>query len=155
MPRDEWSRVRWAYGGGLTLIHNGVNCFADPDAAAAHLSREGWASPLSCQTQESDIASMVRHPRTAIGLTRQGKLFALVYSGRSALSAGADYREMCALAQKLVPDVQELMNVDGGGSAVLGLAIGRRFIEYSWPSTTPGTVAGMVRPIHSLFQIHL
>lgn len=155
MPRDEWRRVRWAYGGGLTLIHNGVNCFANPDAAAAHLSREGWASPLSCQTQESDIASMVRHPRTAIGLTRQGKLFALVYSGRSALSAGADYREMCALAQKLVPDVQELMNVDGGGSAVLGLAIGRRFIEYSWPSTTPGTVAGMVRPIHSLFQIRL
>ena len=155
IPRDEWRRVRWAYGGGLTLIHNGESCFTDPDAAAAHLSREGWASPLSCQTQESDIGSMVRHPRTAIGLTQQGKLFALVYSGRSSVSAGADYREMCRIARLLAPDVKELMNVDGGGSAVLGLAIGRRFIEYSWPSTTPGTVAGMVRPIHSLFQIRL
>ena len=152
---DDWARVQWAYGGGLTLIHGGESCFSDDGAAKAHLTREGWASPLSCQTQESDIGSMVRHPRTAIGLTKRGKLFALVFSGRSSVSAGADYREMCRLTQKLVPDAMELMNLDGGGSAVLGITLSGRFIEYSWPSTSPGTIAGMVRPIHSLFKIQL
>ena len=147
--------MQWAYGGGLTLIHNGENLFSDDASAAAHLSREGWASPLSSQTQESDVASMVRHPRTAIGLTWQGKLFALVFSGRSSVTAGADYREMCLLAQRLVPDVKEMMNVDGGGSSVLGMVTNGRLIEYSWPSTTPGTPAGMARPIHSLFNIQL
>ena len=152
---EEWGSVQWAYGGGLTLIHNGENLFSDDASAAAHLDREGWASPLSSQTQESDVASMVRHPRTAIGLTWQGKLFALVFSGRSSVTAGADYREMCLLAQRLVPDVKEMMNVDGGGSSVLGMVTNGRLIEYSWPSTTPGTPAGMARPIHSLFKIQL
>ena len=152
---QEWDGVQWAYGGGLTLISGGKSCFQDEATAKAHLQKEGWASPLSEQTQESDIGSMVRHPRTAIGLTRQGKLFALVFSGRSCVTAGADYREMCALTRKLVPDVQELMNVDGGGSSLLGITAGNRLIEYSWPSTSPGTVAGMARPIHSLLQIKL
>ena len=151
----EWNGIRWAYGGGLTLIHRGKSCFASADAAAAHLFQEGWTSPLSCQTQESDIGSMVRHPRTAIGLTKQGKLFALVYSGRAAFSAGADYSEMCDLALRLVPDVEELMNVDGGGSALLAITFGNRLVEYSWPSSSPGTLPGMARPVNSLFQIQL
>lgn len=150
---EEWQHIEWAYGGGLTLIHEGQSCFADAETAAAHLAREGWASPLSAQTQESDIASMVRHPRTAVGLTRQGSLFALVYSGRSSVTAGANYQEMCRIAQKLVPDVWELMNVDGGGSSLLAVTVGDRLIEYNWPSTTPGTLAGMARPINSIFRI--
>ena len=152
---EDWEQAEWAYGGGLTLIHDGISCFSEEKPAETHLAREGWLSPLSCQTQESDIGSMVRHPRTAIGLTNQGRLFALVFSGRSSVTAGADYREMCRLARKLVPDVRELMNVDGGGSSVLGITLGDRFIEYSWPSTSPGTLAGMARPIHSMFEIRL
>ncbi len=155
MPENEWRRVVWAYGGGLTLIHDGEDCFSDDETAAGHLRQEGWASPLSGQTQESDIAAMVRHPRTAIGLTRQNQLLALVYSGRSSVSAGADYREMCRIARLLAPDVKELMNVDGGGSAVLGITAEGRFFEYSWPSSSPGTLAGMARPINSIFRIRL
>ena len=152
---EEWARVRWAYGGGLTLIHQGVSCFDSEESSRQHLAREGWASPLSAQTQESDIAAIVRHPRTAIGLTRDGRLFALVFSGRSSFSAGATYPEMCAITKQLVPDVWELMNVDGGGSSVLGITVDGRFIEYSWPSSSPSTPAGLVRPIHSLFQVDL
>lgn len=153
--RESWSAIQWAYGGGLTLIHEGTSCFSSPEASAEHLSREGWSAPLSEQTQESDIAALVRHPRTAIGLTRSGHLFALVFSGRSSVSAGATYPEMCALAQKLVPDVWELMNVDGGGSSVLGIALDGRFIEYSCPSSSPATPAGLVRPVHSLLRVHI
>jgi len=151
----QWDRVRWAYGGGLTLIHQGISCFSDSDTAAAHLAREGWLSPLSAQTQESDIASMVRHPRTAIGLNSKGQLFCLVFSGRSSVSLGADYREMCALARRIVPDVTELMNVDGGGSSLLAIASQGHLYEYSWPSTSPASLSGMARPVNSLFVIHL
>ena len=151
----QWDGVRWAYGGGLTLIHQGISCFSDSDTAAAHLAREGWLSPLSTQTQESDIASMVRHPRTAIGLNSKGQLFCLVFSGRSSVSLGADYREMCALARRIVPDVTELMNVDGGGSALLAIASQGHLYEYSWPSTSPASLSGMARPVNSLFVIHL
>ena len=107
------------------------------------------------QTQESDIAAPMRHPRTAIGVTRTGGLFALVFSGRSSVSAGATYPEMCAIARKLVPDAWELMNVDGGGSAVLGIATEGRFIEVSWPSSSPGTPAGLVRPVQSLLTVRV
>ena len=43
----------------------------------------------------------------------------------------------------------------GGGSAVLGITAEGRFFEYSWPSSSPGTLAGMARPINSIFRIRL
>ena len=155
VPPETWLDMQWAYGGGLTLMQEGEAFFRRGEDASARLAREGWTSPLSAQTQESDIAAPARHPRTAIGLTRTGKLFVLVFSGRSAVSAGADYAEMCEITRQLVPDVSDLMNVDGGGSAVLGLAEGRKFVEYSWPSTSSGSLAGMVRPVNSLFCMTL
>ncbi|MBO4886191.1 MAG: phosphodiester glycosidase family protein, partial [Clostridia bacterium] len=152
---ETWRGMQWAYGGGLTLIRNGESVFRRGADASEKLAEEGWASPLSAQTQESDIAALARHPRTAIGRTRAGALLILVFSGRSSLSAGADYVEMCEIARKLAPDVDDLMNVDGGGSAVLGFAIGRRFVEYSWPSSSFDSLPGMVRPVNSLFCVTL
>lgn len=152
---DIWARMQWAYGGGLTLAENGQCVFSREGDAAAALALEGWASPLSSQTQESDIAALARHPRTAIGLTKAGQLFLLVFSGRSSISAGADYIEMCEIARKLVPDLKDMINVDGGASSVLGLGVGRRFIEYSRPSSSFDSLAGMVRPINSVFRVIL
>ena len=152
---EVWARMKWAYGGGLTLAQNGRCVFSREGDAAAALALEGWASPLSSQTQESDIAALARHPRTAIGLTKAGQLFLLVFSGRSSISAGADYIEMCEIARKLVPDLNDMINVDGGASSVLGLGIGRRVIEYSRPSSSFDSLAGMVRPINSLFRVIL
>ncbi|MBR3742663.1 MAG: phosphodiester glycosidase family protein [Clostridia bacterium] len=152
---DIWARMKWAYGGGLTLAQDGECVFTRDGNAAAALALEGWASPLSSQTQESDIAALVRHPRTAIGLTKAGQLFLLVFSGRSSISAGADYIEMCEIAKKLAPDLKDMINVDGGASSVLGLGVGRRFIEYSRPSSSFDSLAGMVRPINSVFRVIL
>ena len=153
VPEEVWRRMQWAYGGGLTLARGGECVFQRNGNAAEMLALEGWASPLSAQTQESEIAALVRHPRTAIGLTKEGKLFILVFSGRSSISAGADYVEMCEIARRLVPDLQDMINVDGGASSVLGLGMGRRFIEYSRPSTSFDSLAGMVRPINSVFRV--
>lgn len=149
---SDWAQVRWAYGGGLTLIRDGVG-LCDGEHMQTWFDAEGWTSPLSRQTQESNLHSLVKHPRTAIGCTADGCLVVLVYSGRTWRSTGADYREMIAIARKLYPDIHFLMNCDGGGSAMLGMVQNGSFLELSFPSTSSGSCAGQVRPINTVFYI--
>ena len=150
----QWESVQWAYGGGLTLIRDGMG-LCDGEHMQSWFDTEGWSSPLSRQTQESNLHSLVKHPRTAIGCTEKGELVVLVYSGRTWRSTGADYREMIAIARQLFPDVRYLMNCDGGGSAMLGMVQSGEFLELSTPSTSAGSCAGQVRPINTLFYIPL
>lgn len=148
---DVWDQIQWVYGGGLSLIMDGKGlCDGGKDDLKQSLSEEGWLSVLSRQTQESAIDKMVKHPRTGIGITRNGDLVIIVYSGRTALSAGADYHEMIQIARKLYPDIWNLMNVDGGGSSFLGVAIGNSFMELSFPATSAANCAGMVRPVNTI-----
>jgi len=156
MPESEWKQIKWAYGGGLSLILDGKGlCDGEEDTEYMMnwLQEEGWMSPLSCQTQESKLHKLVKHPRTAIGVTEDGSLVIIVYSGRTKRSTGADYREMIAIARKLFPDIRDLMNVDGGGSAMLGMAIDGNFMELSYPATSTESVAGMVRPINTVLSL--
>jgi len=113
----------------------------------------GWTSPLSRQTQESNLHSLVKHPRTAIGCTADGALVVLVYSGRTWRSTGANYREMITIARQLYPDIHFLMNCDGGGSAMLGMVQNGSFLELSFPSTSSGSCAGQVRPVNTVFYM--
>lgn len=153
---EEWERVAWAYGGGLSLILEGRGiCDEEGPGMLKCLEEEGWMSPLSRQTQESALHLPARHPRTAIGITEAGELVILVYSGRTKRSAGADYAQMIAVARKLYPDIRHLMNADGGGSAMLGMSIGSGFIELSYPSTSLDSCAGMVRPINTVLCIEM
>ncbi|MCI8402768.1 MAG: phosphodiester glycosidase family protein [Lachnospiraceae bacterium] len=147
IPPQEWEQVTWAYGGGMSLILNGQNVLEGGESC---LEEEGWMSPLSRQTQETDIHKMTRHPRTALGITKNGDLFILVYSGRTKLSVGADYGEMCRIARKLFPDVVNMMGADGGGSSMLGASIEGSFLELSCPATSAGSCAGMARPVHTV-----
>ena len=148
----QWASVQWAYGGGLTLIRDGVG-LCDGDHMEAWFDAEGWTSPLSRQTQESNLHSLVKHPRTAIGCTKDGALVILVYSGRTWRSTGADYREMIAIARQLYPDIHFLMNCDGGGSSMLGMVQDGSFLELSFPSTSSGSCAGQVRPVNTVLYI--
>ena len=151
IPKDQWSQVRWAFGGGMSLILNGESMFGTAaQNGSRFLEEEGWMSPLSRQTQETEVHKMARHPRTAVGTTKNGDFFVLVFSGRTLLSAGADYSHMCTIAKKLFPDVQSMMNVDGGGSSMLGASIGGSFMELSYPATSMGSCAGMVRQINTV-----
>lgn len=152
----EWEQVVWAYGGGMSLILDGRSiCDTDGSGMLKCLEAEGWMSPLSQQTQESGVHRKERHPRTAIGVTNAGELLILVYSGRTRRSGGADYDQMIAAAKKMYPDIKNLMNVDGGGSSVLGMSIGDGFMELSYPSTSLDSCAGMVRPINTVFCIEM
>lgn len=148
----EWETVRWAYGGGLSLILDGVG-LCDGDHMDTWFREDGWKSPLSRQTQESALHTLVKHPRTAIGITENGELVILVFSGRTWRSTGADYDQMCRIARQLCPDIRWLMNVDGGGSAMLGMVRNGSFMELSCPSTSSGSVVGMVRPINTVLYI--
>ena len=152
ISKEQWAQVQWAYGGGLSLILDGVG-LCDGDHMEQWFCQDGWTSPLSRQTQESNLHSLAKHPRTAIGTTRNGELVILVFSGRTWRSSGADYREMIQIARELIPDIHYLMNVDGGGSAMLGMACGGRFMELSCPSTSAGSTVGMVRPINTVLYI--
>ena len=151
-PIDNWEQVQWVYGGGLTLMQNGVG-LCDGDHMERWFDAEGWSTPLSRQTQESKLHVLAKHPRTAIGCAKNGDLLVLVYSGRTWRSTGADYSEMIAIARALYPDVHYLMNGDGGGSAMLGLVHEGEFMELSCPSTSSASCAGQVRPINTVFYI--
>ncbi len=147
-----WQSVRWAYGGGLSLMQGG-QALCDCEDTHAWFAREGWMSPLSRQTQESALHVMQKHPRTAIGTTKNGDTVILVFSGRTQFSSGADYNEMCHIARQMFPDVETLMNVDGGASAVLGLIHNGTFVELSYPATSSSSCAGMVRPVKTLLYV--
>ncbi len=152
ISEDEWKKVKWAYGGGLSLILDGVG-LCDGNHMEKWFDNDGWSSPLSRQTQESSLHTLAKHPRTAIGTTKNGELVILVFSGRTEVSCGADYAEMCTIARELIPDIHYLMNVDGGGSAMLGMVHNGEFLELSLPSTSTGSTVGMVRPINTVLYV--
>lgn len=151
IPPETWAGVRWAFGGGLSLMMDG-KAICDGEMEP-WFDREGWMSPLSRQTQESALHLPAKHPRTAIGTTADGDLVILVFSGRTWRSSGADYSQMCHIARTLVPDIRHLMNADGGGSAMLGLTADGNFLELSCPSTSDNSTVGMVRLVNTIFYI--
>jgi hypothetical protein len=154
MPLETWRKLRWAYGGGISLIQEHRSIFdGDADGVVA-FQREGWLSPLSRQTQESPIHDTeARHPRTALGLTAEGQLCVMVFSGRSAVSRGVNYREMCDLARRYFGDLANLVNVDGGASSFLGFGYRGTFTELSYPACSDASPTGLVRPVSSLLII--
>ena len=159
---EEWQQVEWAYGGGLTLVTEGQSIYGAEDirqmeeeTGTIRSREEGWLSPLSRQTQESALHVLVKHPRTAIGMAKNGDLFVLVFSGRTRMSTGADYQEMCHIAKTLIPDVESMMNVDGGGSSVLGMTIDGHFMELSYPATSMSSCAGMVRKVNTVLCLEV
>lgn len=152
VKKEDWEQMEWVYGGGLSLIQDGVGiCDAGEMQMVKNLAQEGWNSILSRQTQESAIHKLVKHPRTGIGVTKQGELLLLVYSGRTKFSSGADYREMIDISRDLFPDIWNFINVDGGGSSVLGFLYGNSFVELSYPATSMDNCAGMARPVNTMF----
>ena len=154
IAQEDWEQVKWAYGGGLTLISEGRSLCKE-DGFEQWLTWEGWTTPLSRQTQESAVHKPAKHPRTAVGTTKTGELVILTFSGRSSYSCGADYSEMCEIAKKLLPDIECMMNVDGGASSVLGLVYHGAFLELNVPSTSTESMLGMVRPINTVLYVPL
>jgi hypothetical protein len=79
------------------------------------------AGPLLIQNGEIDLSekgfahAAARHPRTAAGITRDGKLLFVVVDGRSQASAGMTIAELAQFLQEL--GAYQAVNLDGGGSS--------------------------------------
>ncbi len=153
MKPEIWNNISSAYGGGIGLIKNGKPLLLENDLS--EFEREGWYSPLSCQTQESDQHVIKRQPRTVLGVTKDGDFFVLVFSGRSNMSAGADYFEVSKIAKMLIKDIDCLISYDGGGSSVFGLLMDNCFSEISVPAPSDNSLFGMARQINSMLEIKI
>lgn len=93
-----WGNVKDAIGGGPLLVRGGVPVFR-PDE---------WFSSYQLA---------LRHPRTAVGQTADGRIILLVADGRSQLSRGLTMNQ---LAQAMAHyGAERAMAFDGGGSSEL------------------------------------
>lgn len=97
----DWAKVRQAVGGGPWLVRGGRPSI-DPQA-------EGFAAGFSTN----------RHPRTAVGRTKDGDVWLVAIDGRQSMSAGATLEETAGILIRL--GCEEAINLDGGGSTVLSL----------------------------------
>jgi len=81
--------------------------------------------------------SVTRHPRTAVGFSRDSTtLYLITVDGRSESSSGMSLAELAALMQSL--GVAQGLNLDGGGSTTL--VLGGRVVNHPSDSTGERTV---------------
>lgn len=67
--------------------------------------------------QEQTPFNLNRHPRTAVGVTRDNHLIAVVVDGRNAQSQGMNIQELSVLMKAL--GCVAALNLDGGGSSTM------------------------------------
>ncbi len=119
--------------GGPTLLRNGKMVIADR-------FKEGWETQFNRKISDDFIDKkdktslqknssnnraafyhgwvVRRHPRTALGITKDNKLYiAVVYGRQPGVSSGASITEMSLILQSL--GATEAINLDGGGSSVM------------------------------------
>jgi hypothetical protein len=104
----DWSKFESAIGGGPMLVTGGK---VSVDATA-----QGFAASFSD----------ARHPRTAVGRTKEGDIWLVAIDGRQTMSIGASLREAADVMLGL--GCVEAMNLDGGGSTgmnILGVTVNR------------------------------
>ena len=100
----DWADVTEAVGGGPCLIRNG----------AIHMGydEEGFGPAFATTL----------HPRTAIGVTSDGKVLLATIDGRQTISSGIGLKRLAELL--LSKGCVEAANLDGGGSSTLATAFG-------------------------------
>jgi hypothetical protein len=111
----EWSLKKWkmesAVGGGPVLLQNGEIAITNEE-----------------ELKFAGRAIHDKHPRTAMGYTRDNKLIILVIQGRSESSGGATLGQEAQILKDL--GCLEALNLDGGGSSCL-LVNGKETIKPS------------------------
>lgn len=103
--------MQTAVGGGPVLLRNGTIEITNND-----------------ELKFSGKAINDKHPRTAMGYTKDGKLIILVVQGRSESSGGATLTQEAQIMKDL--GCWEALNLDGGGSSCM-LVNGKETIKPS------------------------
>jgi exopolysaccharide biosynthesis protein len=119
-------KMQTAIGGGPVLLQNGVTKITNNE-----------------EMKFGGKAIMDKHPRTAMGYTKDGKLIVMAVEGRFPGKAeGANLEQLSRLLIGL--NCEEALNLDGGGSSCL-LVNGKQTI-------TPSDKEGQ-RPVPAVFMI--
>jgi hypothetical protein len=122
---SKW-KMQTAVGGGPVLVRNGQISISNNE-----------------ELKFTGNAINDKHPRTAMGYTRDNKLIILVIEGRNpGVAEGASLTQEAMILQQL--GCWEALNLDGGGSSCL-LVNGKETI---WPSDK-----GVERPVPAVFII--
>lgn len=117
--------AEWAVGGGPVLISEGAIRITNNE-----------------ERKFPGKAILDRHPRTAMGYTREGKLIIMAVQGRMKNAVGATLDDLAILLNEL--GCYEAINLDGGGSSCL-LINGKETIK---PSDPTGQ-----RPVPAVFYV--
>lgn len=127
----------------LTTLTENPEALNELDCAAAGLEmivRDGEIYDIG----ELEPFSYVRHPRTAAGITKDGKILLLVVDGRIPdYSNGATLVDLARLM--ISKGADRALNLDGGGSSVIYTKIGDEFVLHSNP-------ADLFRPFDKLIR---
>jgi hypothetical protein len=126
IPLKKW-KMRTAVGGGPVLVQMGQVQITNNE-----------------ELKFPGKAINDKHPRTAMGYTKDGRLIILVIQGRSESSGGATLIQEAQILSDL--GCWEALNLDGGGSSCL-LVNGRQTIK---PSDKEGQ-----RPVPAVFLIRV
>lgn len=97
----DWNKIDNVVGGGPFLVVGGRK-FVD------------WK-----EAGFKDTFALKRHPRTAIGKTKQGDIWMVAVEGRQTISEGATLDELAEVMLSL--GCIDAVNLDGGGSTTLNL----------------------------------
>ncbi len=118
-------KMKTAVGGGPVLIQNGEIKITNNE-----------------ELKFAGKAIKDKHPRTAMGYTKDGKLIILMVEGRNKNAGGATLTQLAQLFKDL--GCWEALNLDGGGSSCL-LVNGKETIK--------GSDAAGQRPVPAVFLI--
>ena len=102
-PEGDWPEVQDALGAGPMLLRSG--------AIVGHGARQRG----------------IRHPRSAVGVSKDGAVVWLTADGRTDKAAGLAHEETAAILQAL--GCVDAVNLDGGGSTTMWVA-GRGVVNY-------------------------
>ena len=146
---DTSKDYKLAYGGGMMLIDKGRDFVIDD------FVKEGWMSPLSKLSQDTSMEKLDWNPRCSLGLLKDGAFTINVFDGRNEETPGATYKQMCNVVRKTYPDIDYLLNVDGGASSFLGIVKDGVFKEISRPSTAADNISGQARDVMTVLLLRV
>lgn len=125
--RFEKNGIRARHQRSAITIHNGKlkleqwngKSTWEKSLNAEHILLSGPMLSFKGKTQGLDTTSFttLRHPRTAVGIKKDGKIILLTVDGRNEQSAGMSLHELNKIMRWL--DCLTAINLDGGGSTTL------------------------------------
>ena len=152
----EKERIQWMIGGFNLLAAHGTNFYRSYDESMKSLEMEGWFSPRSRQTQETQLSPDIRQPRCVFGRTSKNRLILSVFSGRSRLSRGATFSETVTHVTSLLHSQEKidfLINFDGGASASLVAHRNGAYRNLSLTAPSAGNPMGTPRRLNAWFSL--